>query len=71
MEENKTFLVPNIGCSGCVQTVESTVGQIEGVRSVKADETTKQVTVQWASPATWSQIEQSLAAVDYAPAQEA
>ena len=69
--EAKTFTVPNIGCSGCVNTVESTVREIAGVKAVKADESTKQVTVQWEKPASWSQIELALTEVDYAPAQEA
>jgi len=67
--EKKTFLVPEIGCSGCVRTVESTVKQINGVDSVSADEQTKQVVVQWQAPATWEQIKTALAEVDYPPAE--
>ncbi len=69
--QTKTFTVPNIGCSGCVNTVESTVRQIAGVRTVQAEEDTKQVVVQWDDPATWSEIEQALTEVDYPPAVEA
>ena len=65
--ENKTFLVPNISCSGCVNSVESTVRQINGVRSVAADEHTKQVAVQWEAPASWEQIKVALTEVEYPP----
>ena len=68
--ETKTFTVPNIGCSGCVNTVESTVREIAGVQSVQADENTKRVDVQWQIPATWAQIAQTLTEVDYPPALE-
>ena len=65
--ENKTFIVPNISCSHCVHTVESEVGAVPGVRSVEADEKTRQVTVRWESPATWAAIEKTLAEIDYPP----
>ena len=67
--ENKQFLVLDIGCAGCVRTVESTVRQIAGVRSVTADEQSKQVVVQWAAPATWQEIKTALTEVDYPPAE--
>ena len=66
--ESKTFTVPNISCGHCVHTVESEVGEIKGVRAVKADEKTKQVTVQWDNPANWEQIEKVLTEIDYPPA---
>ena len=67
--ETKTFQVPNIGCSGCVNTVESTVREIPGVQSVKADEHSKQVTVRWDAPASWTEIQKALTEVEYPPAQ--
>lgn len=66
--ETKTFVVPNIGCAGCVKTVEATVKHIDGVQMVQAVEATQQVTVQWTVPATWSQIQAALTDIDYAPA---
>jgi copper chaperone CopZ len=66
--ETKTFTVPNIGCSGCVRTVEATVSGVQGVKVVKADEATKVVNVQWEAPATWDQIVEALVDVDYPPA---
>lgn len=66
--ESKTFQVPNIGCDGCVRTVKGEVSQIAGVKTVEAAVDTKMVTVQWDAPATWSQIENALKEIDYAPA---
>ena len=53
----KTFEVPNISCGHCTHTIEMEVGELDGVRSVRADQTTKHVTVEWDEPATWEQIE--------------
>lgn len=65
--ETKTFVVPNISCGHCVHTIESEVSELEGVRTVKADEQTKNVTVQWDNPATWVAIEKLLTEIDYPP----
>ncbi len=67
--EKKTFLVPNIGCDGCVRTVEGEVGRLPGVKHVQADVNTKQVVVEWDAPASWAQISGALAEIDYPPAQ--
>ncbi len=67
--ESKTFLVPNISCDHCVHTVESEVGEVIGVKHVKADVDSKQVTVEWDQPATWTSIVTVLADIDYPPAE--
>ncbi len=67
--DSKTFVVPNISCGHCVHTIESEVGELPGVKVVKADEKTKQVTVAWVDPASWQQIESTLKEIDYAPAE--
>jgi copper chaperone len=64
----KTFTVPNISCGHCTHTIEMEVGELAGVRSVSAEEATKQVTVEWEDPATWEQIESLLEEIDYPPA---
>ena len=66
--EAKTFVVPNISCGDCVHTIESEVSDISGVKTVKADEAIKQVTVQWDAPASWEDIKKLLVEIDYAPA---
>jgi copper chaperone CopZ len=67
--EKRTFQVPNIGCDGCVQTIESAVSEITGVQSVKGARASKQVTVEYGEPATWAAIKDALIEVDYAPAE--
>lgn len=67
--QSKTFVVPNIGCDGCVHTIKDEVGQISGVTQVDGVVATKTVTVQWDTPATWEQIVKALEAVEYAPAE--
>ena len=66
--QSKTFTVPNISCGHCVHTVEMEVGDLAGVKSVKADQDSKQVVVEWGEPATWEQIEALLVEINYAPA---
>lgn len=66
--QSKTFTVPNISCGHCVHTVQMEVGDIPGVKSVKAEQDTKQVVVQWDDPATWDQIKALLVEINYAPA---
>ena len=67
--ESKTFVVPNISCGHCVHTVESEVSELPGVKTVKADEKTKKVTVEWGDPATWQKIVETLTEIDYPPEQ--
>jgi len=67
--ESKTFEVPNISCEHCVHTIQSEIGELQGVESVKADEQTRIVTVQWHDPASWAQIQQTLTEINYPPAE--
>jgi len=66
---SKTFTVPNISCGHCTHTVEMEVGDLAGVTSVKAEQESKQVTVEWQEPATWDQIEALLQEINYPPEQ--
>lgn len=66
--ESKTFTVPNISCGHCVHTVQMEVSDIAGVKSVKAEQDSKQVVVEWEAPATWDQIKATLVEINYAPA---
>jgi copper chaperone len=65
--ESKTFTVPNISCGHCTHTIEMEVADIAGVSSVQADQASKQVTVQWESPATWGEIQSLLQEINYPP----
>jgi copper chaperone len=66
---SKTIRVPNISCGHCVMTIEREVGELDGVISVKADESTRQVTVDWNdSDTSWDAIEDLLVEINYPPA---
>lgn len=65
----KTFTVPNISCGHCTHTIETELGDLAGVQTVKADQGTKQVTVTWDAPANWEAIKALLKEIDYAPAE--
>ncbi|MEL6273323.1 MAG: cation transporter [Chloroflexota bacterium] len=67
--EKKTFVVPGIGCDGCVKAIENEVVEIEGVVSVHGLLESKEVTVEWNSPATWDNIKVALVNIDYPPAE--
>ena len=62
----KTFKVPNISCGHCVMTIEREVSELDGVNSVKADQATKMVTVEWSEPPTnWDTIRALLEEINY------
>jgi copper chaperone len=63
----KTFTVPNISCGHCTHTIEMEVGDLAGVKSVKAEQETKQVTVEWDEPANWDKIQRLLQEINYPP----
>ncbi len=65
--ESKTFKVPNIGCNGCVRTIQNEVALIPGVKSVKAEVPTKMVTVSYEGGATWEAVKAKLIEIEYAP----
>ncbi len=63
----KTFRVPNIGCDGCVRTIQNELKAMPGMTSVQADPATKMVTVTWSEPARWDAIREKLIAINYPP----
>ncbi len=63
----KTFTVPNISCGHCTHTIEMEVGDLAGVKEVKADELTKQVSVTYDDPASWEEIQSLLKEINYPP----
>ena len=65
----KTITVPNISCGHCTHTIELEVGELEGVKNVKAEEQSKQVTIVWDEPATWEEINDTLQEIGYPPQQ--
>lgn len=59
--ERVTVTAPDISCGHCVQTVQSAVGALPGVRSVSADATSKKVEIAYDPKAvTLAQIEATM-----------
>lgn len=63
----KSFTVPNISCGHCTHTIEMEVGEMAGVKSVKADQESRKVTIEWDEPASWDEINQLLHEINYPP----
>jgi copper chaperone len=70
MEMNtKKLNIPNISCGHCVKTIQKELGEVSGVSKVEGNETTKEITVSWDSPATIEEIKSTLKEINY-PATE-
>ncbi|MGC8878572.1 MAG: heavy-metal-associated domain-containing protein [Anaerolineae bacterium] len=68
MTTTRTFRVPNISCEHCVRTIERELGELAGVISVRVDQVSKQVTVEWQETlTTWEDIHALLSAINYPP----
>jgi len=60
-----TYTVPAISCGHCTHTIETEVGELQGVQSVKADLGTKKVEISFAAPASADSIKALLAEINY------
>ncbi|MHB8777173.1 MAG: heavy-metal-associated domain-containing protein [Anaerolineales bacterium] len=60
-----TYTVPAISCGHCTHTIETEVGELQGVQSVKADEASKKVVITFDAPASEESIKTLLAEIDY------
>ncbi|HEY3345101.1 MAG TPA: heavy-metal-associated domain-containing protein [Anaerolineaceae bacterium] len=60
-----TYNVPSISCKHCVHTINTELSDLAGVSSVDANLDKKLVTVQFDSPATKEQIEQTMQEINY------
>ena len=63
----REFRVPNISCGHCVMTIKRELSELPGIIDVEANAGTKQVTVNWAEPATWEGISSLLREINYSP----
>jgi copper chaperone len=59
------YSIPNISCGHCVHTIQTEVGDLKGVTSVKADAATKKVEIVFGPPATEEQIKALLTEINY------
>ena len=60
-----TWFIPAISCNHCTHTIEMEVGELPGVRSVKADKDSRKVTVTFEAPATEEKIKALLAEINF------
>ncbi len=63
--ETKTFKAPAIHCGHCTMTIQRELSEMDGVKSVNADQGTKVVTVSWDPPATWDKIKFLMSEIGY------
>ena len=62
---NITYNVPGIHCMHCVHTIKMELSELPGIKSVKVDASTKQVTIAYEPPANPAEIEKLLAEINY------
>ena len=60
-----TYSVPAISCGHCTRTIETELGDMQGVQSVKADQATKKVEITFSEPANEDAIKSLLAEINY------
>ena len=63
--EKITLSIPTISCEHCVMTIKKELGEIKGIEEVEGDPNTKEITVQWDSPATMEKIKSTLKEINY------
>ena len=60
-----TYSVPAISCGHCTRTIETELGDMQGIQSVKADESGKKVEIIFDAPASEDTIKALLAEINY------
>jgi copper chaperone len=60
-----TYSVPAISCGHCTHTIETELSDMQGIKSVKADETTKKVVITFDIPASEDKIKSLLTEINY------
>jgi copper chaperone len=59
------YKIPNISCGHCVHTIQTEVADLEGVKSVQADQMAREVEIVFEPPATEERIKALLAEINY------
>ena len=60
-----TYSVPDISCMHCVHTIQMELADVQGVKSVKADQASKMVEIVFDAPADEDKIKALLAEINY------
>ena len=66
----KTYVCPDISCSHCTMAIERELKALDGVVSVQADLSTKQVVVEVSDEGVFPKVEATLKEIGYPPAPE-
>jgi copper chaperone CopZ len=59
------YSVPAISCGHCVHTIQTELGDVKGVQSVKADAESKKVEITFSEPASEESLKAALAQINY------
>ena len=63
--EKRTFSIPNISCGHCVMTIKNELRELIGVKQVEGDTENKAIAVEWESPTTLQEIQDTLIEINY------
>jgi len=63
--EKVVYKVPAINCMHCVHTIKTELSEMPGVKSVEGDAASKQVTIEFESPANEDSIKKLLEEINY------
>lgn len=63
--EKRTFSIPNISCGHCVMTIKNELRELVGVKQVEGDTENKAIAVEWESPTTLQEIQDTLIEINY------
>jgi copper chaperone len=61
----ETLSIPNISCGHCVNSIKNELNELDGVKTVDGDPETKNITIDFESPATLVQIKETLKEINY------
>jgi copper chaperone len=67
--EKRTLSIPNISCGHCVMAIEKELSALKGVSKVEGDVSSKEISVEFESPADMQKIRSTLKEINY-PATE-
>jgi copper chaperone CopZ len=65
--ESREYIIPNINCHHCIHTIQSELGDINGIVAVTGDPSTKRIKVDWDKPVEESAIIKILTDINYPP----
>ncbi len=67
--EKKIVKIPAIGGHYALIEMRNVLENLEGVKDIKVDITTKQARFMWEAPVTWNDIKERISSIGYLPAE--